>query len=187
MRNNSKNKKYRNLLLICLVLFQNVSLEKKITVQQPIHLFLDSVIRFVLRRSISEKIVKNSFPTNSWKKIIVEATAYNEEEVSCEKSIGHPYYGITASGSRVMEHKTIAASTNIPFGTVVFIPCRSHLPNRGLYRVEDRGGAIKKNRIDIYIKSKKECLRWGRRKIEIHIAPKHTKWEDICGSTKTSR
>lgn len=134
----------------------------------------------------TENLKKNHNSLEDWKKVIVEATAYNEEPVSCEKHIGHPYYGVTASGNSVMEHKTIAAPRSIPFGTIVFIPSRSHYTNRGFYRVEDRGGAIKEGRIDIYIKSTKECLRWGRRRIEVHIAPKHIKWEDIQSGRITS-
>jgi 3D (Asp-Asp-Asp) domain-containing protein len=112
---------------------------------------------------------QNPLETDQWEKRIVEATAYNEEKESCGKDSSHPEYGITASGTRVTENRTIAASHDLPFGTTVYIPSRSFYTNRGFYRVEDRGGAIKRGKIDIYIKSRKECYNWGRRKIEIYI------------------
>ena len=56
--------------------------------------------------------------------------------------------GITASGAKATEGVTIAADTSIlPFGTQVYI---AGIGNR---TVQDRGGAIKGNTIDVYVPS----------------------------------
>eukprot|EP00249_Psilotum_nudum_P006176 c19512_g1_i1 orf=335-688(+) len=60
---------------------------------------------------------------------------------------------------------TIAADTNFyPFGTRMFVP------GYGWGKVEDRGGAIKgPERIDLYYRSHKDALKWGRRKLQVLV------------------
>jgi 3D (Asp-Asp-Asp) domain-containing protein len=71
--------------------------------------------------------------------------------------------GITASGTKARPG-TIAADPSLyPFGTVMKIP------GYGYGRVEDRGGAIRGRHIDLYFKSRKEALRWGRQTKEVRI------------------
>ena len=54
---------------------------------------------------------------------------------------------------------TLAADTSVlPFGTIV------EVPGYGYGRVEDRGGAIKGNRLDLWFPSHSEAQRWGRQK-----------------------
>ncbi|HPB11371.1 MAG TPA: 3D domain-containing protein [Kiritimatiellia bacterium] len=66
--------------------------------------------------------------------------------------------GVTASGTRA-RHGTLAADTSVlPFGTVV------EVPGYGFGRVEDRGGAIKGNRLDLWFPSHGEAQQWGRQK-----------------------
>lgn len=59
--------------------------------------------------------------------------------------------GITASGAYVQEGVTIAADSSIPFGTQLMI-------DGHVYTVQDRGGAIRGNHIDIYVNSHQEAL-----------------------------
>ncbi|MGN0383947.1 MAG: 3D domain-containing protein [Eubacterium sp.] len=71
--------------------------------------------------------------------------------------------GITASGTKATPGRTIAADTSVlPFGTRVSI-------NGNTYVVEDRGGAISGNRIDIYFASHQEALNWGVRYCDVYI------------------
>lgn len=62
-------------------------------------------------------------------------------------------------------HGTIAADTGFyPFGTRMFIP------GYGWGEVEDRGSAIKgPKRIDLYHRSHKDALTWGRRKVGVLV------------------
>ncbi|HHX36719.1 MAG TPA: hypothetical protein GX717_01915 [Clostridiaceae bacterium] len=76
---------------------------------------------------------------------------------------GTGYIQKTASGTIPTAGKTIATDTNIiPFGTTVII-------NGHEYVAEDRGGAIKGNRIDIFFDSHEEALAFGRQKSEVFI------------------
>lgn len=70
----------------------------------------------------------------------------------------------TASGTVPTSNRTIAVDTNvIPFRTKVVI-------NGQVYVAEDRGGAIKGKRIDMFFMTHKEALRWGRRTMEVFLA-----------------
>ena len=58
---------------------------------------------------------------------------------------------------------TIAADTSrFPFGTKLKF-------NGNTYTVEDRGGAIRGNRIDLYFSSHSEALAWGVRYMEVLV------------------
>ena len=71
--------------------------------------------------------------------------------------------GMTASGRRARPG-TIAADTDLfPFGTVM------HVPGYGYGVVEDRGGAIRGRRIDLFFRRHQEALEWGRRTIEVRV------------------
>ena len=71
--------------------------------------------------------------------------------------------GRTASG-KVARKGTIAADTRrYPFGTIMYVD------GYGYGRVQDRGGAIKGERIDLFFSSHRQALRWGRKKVKVKI------------------
>ena len=99
------------------------------------------------------------------RKVKVQATAY----CSCSICCG-PYDGTsTADGSRPKPYYTVAASKLMPFGTMLYIPYFDSSPNNGVFEVEDRGGAIQNNRIDVYFATHQEALRFGRRSFYVYI------------------
>lgn len=75
---------------------------------------------------------------------------------SCEKCCGKSN-GITASGVKAKANHTIAAPSEFAFGTKLMI-------NGIEYTVEDRGGAIKDKRIDVYFDSHQEAINFGKQK-----------------------
>lgn len=100
---------------------------------------------------------------------IMRVTAYDLSYASCKKYPEHPQYGITASGVRVKEWHTIAAGPELPFNTKIFIPYFEDKPNKGIFTVEDRGSAITKNCLDIYMESGAACGEFGAKQLEIYI------------------
>lgn len=96
--------------------------------------------------------------------LFVEATAYTAGYESTGKKPNHPAYGITASGAKVKENRTIACPPSYPFGTEIYIPYF-----KNVFTCEDRGGAIKDGKIDIYMKNLNDAIEFGRRKLEIRI------------------
>jgi len=77
--------------------------------------------------------------------------------------------GITSSGAIAKEWYTIAAGKGYPIGTVIYIPALANKPNGGWFVVEDRGGAISNNKIDIYMGSHSAALIYGRRTLECYV------------------
>lgn len=105
----------------------------------------------------------------------MRATAYTAGYESTGKKPGDRYYGITASGKKVQPYHTIAAPKSIPFGTRVYIPelvefwKKRGVSISGIFVVEDRGGAIKGNRIDIYMEDESTTKVWGVRYVTVYI------------------
>ncbi len=77
--------------------------------------------------------------------------------------------GVTSSGAIAKEWYTIAAGKSYPIGTVIYIPALADKPNGGWFVVEDRGGAISDNKIDIYMGSHSQAIIFGRRNLECYI------------------
>lgn len=85
-------------------------------------------------------------------------TAYCSCEACCGESTG-----ITASGEKAIEGITIAADTKLlPFGTEI-------ISDGHVYKVQDTGGAIKGNRIDLYFNNHQDALNFGVQYKKVYI------------------
>ncbi len=71
--------------------------------------------------------------------------------------------GVTASGTKA-GGGTIAADVSLyPFKTVMYVP------GYGYGRVEDCGGGVKGNHIDIYFHSHSQAVKWGKQTKTVKI------------------
>lgn len=91
-------------------------------------------------------------------KFAINASAYTAAADECGKSDG-----ITASGLKVAQKRTLACPPSFPFGAKIAIE------GMGEFRCEDRGGAIKGNKVDIYMETKKEAFAFGRRNLVAEV------------------
>lgn len=94
----------------------------------------------------------------------MNTSAYCSCATCCGKS-----NGITSSGAPAKEWYTVAAGAGLPIGTVIYIPALADKPNGGWFVVEDRGGAISNNKIDIYMSSHASAIQFGRKNLECYI------------------
>ncbi|MGM0750833.1 MAG: 3D domain-containing protein [Bacillota bacterium] len=96
---------------------------------------------------------------NVVKEVNVTATAYT---AYCEGCIG-----ITKTGVDLIENpdaRVIAVDPSvIPLGSKVYVE------GYGYARAEDTGGAIKGNRIDIYMEKEKDALKYGVQDVKVKI------------------
>ncbi|QQR77370.1 MAG: 3D domain-containing protein [Candidatus Moraniibacteriota bacterium] len=129
----------------------------------------------ILEQSIAEETATSNDPRDhsliSWKakqahlwnalpdgKFTINASAYTAAADECGKSDG-----ITASGVKVQENRTLACPPSYPFGAKVAIE------GYGIYTCEDRGGAIKNNHFDIYMETKTQAFAFGRKNLTAEI------------------
>jgi 3D (Asp-Asp-Asp) domain-containing protein len=90
-------------------------------------------------------------------------TAYCCCKICCGKEPEHPAYGITASGKRATEGRTIAVDPSIiPLGTTVYL-------NGNPYIAEDTGSAIKGKKIDLFINDHQRAKVFGVQEMEVKI------------------
>ena len=69
--------------------------------------------------------------------------------------------GITASGALAKSNHTIAADSRFKFGTQLVIYGQ-------VYTVEDRGGAIQGNHIDVFFNTHAEALQFGKKYADVY-------------------
>lgn len=97
----------------------------------------------------------------NWNRMTVEATGYS----LISDELGSDGTPSTATGTYPTAGRTIAVDPRvIPYGTRVYIPAFG-----GVFIAEDTGGAIKGNKIDIYMNHGDQARQWGRQKIEIFV------------------
>lgn len=140
---------YMFLSLFCILCFWALTKQNKMQTEQ------------MIQEHFETKIIK------TWNQIYTKQMTISGYAPLDPKAVkGMCYSGdpkVTASGRTTQPGITVAASRNIPFGTLVFIP------TLGWRVVEDRGGSIKGNRLDVCFKTRKEALDWGMQKHQVHF------------------
>ncbi len=129
--------------------------EKVIT--EPVNKIVQ-VNKVTSRSGITTRAAAATAATTTSGTQVYKITAY----CSCAKCCGKAT-GRTAMGTKATAGRTVAASGKFAFGTKLNI-------NGHVYTVEDRGGAINGNKIDIYVNSHAEALAWGVRYLPVSVA-----------------
>jgi 3D (Asp-Asp-Asp) domain-containing protein len=119
-----------------------------------------------------EETVKESTPkpTEEWVTIIMDVSAYCPCAKCCEQWADIPVSSgkrKTASGHTIhIEDKFVAAPRNYPFGTEMVI---EGYAGGKVVKVEDVGGAIKGNKLDLFFATHGTALIWGRRDVPVRV------------------
>ncbi len=96
-----------------------------------------------------------------YKSDTVRATAYTHTDEGCDY--------VTYTGTRVRRGTVAVDPRFIPYGTRMFIVSNDGAYIYGLAVAEDCGGAIKRDRIDLYFPTYQECMEFGRRSCTIYF------------------
>ena len=110
-------------------------------------------------RTFSKLKERASLASSAVKEITVTSTAYT---ASCEGCSGTTRMGVDLK--KYDDAKLIAVDPNvIPLGSIV------EVEGYGQAIAADTGGAIKGNRIDVFIASEADALTWGRKQVNVKI------------------
>lgn len=116
------------------------------------------VLRITPKKSSKKEVEK----TETYKELIVRATAYTANCKNCS--------GITATGLNLKKNpnlKVLSVDPKvIPLGSKVFVE------GYGYAIAGDTGGSVKGNKIDVFVPSKKQAINWGVKKVKIKVYPK---------------
>lgn len=128
-----------------------VSVGQKITVyidgaKQPVWYKLKGSDGYVAANYLSDKPKETADSSEGVLLGTYRITYYCSCAICCGR-VSHT----TASGAPTVEGVTVAADPSIPFGTKLKI-------NGHVYTVQDRGGAIRGNHIDVYVSSHSKAL-----------------------------
>jgi 3D (Asp-Asp-Asp) domain-containing protein len=98
--------------------------------------------------------------------VSVENKTINTSGSVAYSATAYSLRGRTASGSGVRRGIIAADPRVLPLGTRVYLTAGQY---SGTYVVADTGGAIKGRKIDIWMASHSEAIRFGRRKVSIKV------------------
>lgn len=129
-------------------------------ITEPVNKIVQISKNVTSRSSTTDRTTTANTATTSEKTVatkVYKITAY----CSCSKCCGKSN-GLTAMGTKATAGRTVAASSQFAFGTQLNI-------NGHTYTVEDRGGSVSGNKIDIYVNSHAEALAWGVRYLPVSI------------------
>lgn len=138
------------------------SLEEEIVFKQPV----DKIIE-VGTKEYTVATSRGGFRFDAEMDMV--ATAYDLSYESCGKYPGDPYYGITASGTKAVPGTVAVDPSVIPLGTKLYIASTDGSPDYGFATALDTGGAIKGNRIDLFMESNSDANNFGIRQVKVYI------------------
>lgn len=157
------------------IIIQSKLLSAKFYIEDDEHVFDNGVHTMHLVLSYENSMDEHSGDSNANEEVSyeetvtgdlvkMECTGYCPCVICCGKTDG-----ITASGKVATPNHTVAAAAKYKFGTKMYIPYFKDAPNGGNFVVEDRGGAIQGNKIDIFFQTHQEALNFGRRTLDVYV------------------
>ncbi|HZK57603.1 MAG TPA: ubiquitin-like domain-containing protein [Clostridia bacterium] len=103
------------------------------------------------------------------KVLTMTATAYDLSFQSTGRKPGDKYYGVTASGTKIRPGVAAVDPKVIPLGTKLYIESTDKTQDYGYATAEDKGSAIKGNKIDLFIENAQDVKKFGRRTVKVYI------------------
>jgi len=123
----------------------------------------------------AEKVTEKMEPKSvelveKWETVTMNVSAYCSCEKCCEQWAAIPVSSgkrTTASGHIIkIGDRFVAAPRSYPFGTAMII---EGYANGKIVKVEDVGGAIKGNKLDLYFDQHQDALNWGRKNVDVKV------------------
>lgn len=139
------------------------SLEEEIIYKEPV----EQIIEVGTREYLT--IASRGLNIRYEKEMDMIATAYDLSYESTGKYPDDPYYGITASGAKAQPGTVAVDPRVIPLGTKLYVASLDGSPDYGYAVALDTGGAIKGNKIDLFMENGEDVYQFGRRQVKVYI------------------
>ena len=140
------------------VKYQNeVEIEKTVISEVVITEPVDKIVQVQKVQTSRSSTLPRTSSSSTTGGTTYKITAYCPCSKCCGKATGR-----TASGTKATAGRTVAASSKFAFGTKLNI-------GGHIYTVEDRGGAVNGNKIDIFVNTHAEALQWGVRYMTVSV------------------
>ncbi len=148
------------------VKYQNdVEIERTVISETVITEAVDKIVQVQEKQTTTSRSSTTRTSTTSTTSSTSSSTSGTTYKVTaycpCSKCCGKTS-GITASGTTATAGRTVAASSQFAFGTKLNIGGQ-------IYTVEDRGGSISGNRIDVFVSTHAEALAWGVKYLTVTV------------------
>jgi len=116
------------------------------------------------RSSSSSKSKSGSSSSSGSKSGSGTIKGYEYKEVKVMEATAYTYTGRKTATGRTTKRGIVAVDPRvIPLGT------RLYIEGYGFGEAQDVGGGVKGNKIDLFMETRAECLRWGRRPVKVYI------------------
>ena len=132
---------------------------------------ISEAISQIVEKGTRDKVVTSRGTTTYKSVMTMNASAYDLSYQSTGKRPGDKYYGITASGTKARPGVVAVDPRVIPLGTKLYIESTDGTKDYGFAIAEDKGGAIKGNKIDLFFETASEVKNFGRRNVKVFILP----------------
>lgn len=142
------------------VVYENGKLVNETLIQEQV---IKEPVNKVIETGTKDYFISSRGKTSFKSSFVMTASAYDLSFESCGKRPGDKYYGITASGTKARPGVVAVDPSVIPLGTKLYIK------GYGFAIAEDTGGAIKGNRIDLFMENRKNALDYGMQKVKVYI------------------
>ena len=140
------------------VKYQNdVEIEKSVISEVVVEEPVNKIVQVQKKTTSRSSTLPRASSASTTGGTVYKITAYCPCSKCCGKSTGR-----TASGTTATAGRTVAASSKFAFGTKLNI-------GGHVYTVEDRGGAVNGNKIDIFVNTHAEALQWGVRYLSVSV------------------
>ena len=140
------------------VKYQNdVEIEKSVISEVVVEEPVNKIVQVQKKTTSRSSTLPRASSASTTGGTVYKITAYCPCSKCCGKTNGR-----TASGTTATAGRTVAASSKFAFGTKLNI-------GGHVYTVEDRGGAINGNKIDIFVNTHAEALQWGVRYLSVSV------------------
>lgn len=120
--------------------------------------------RELMKKELTKEPITEVIAIGSKKVVQRAGKTLDYKEVLTLKSTAYTHTGNRTATGTIPKRGTVAVDSKlIPLGT------RLYVDGYGFAVAEDRGGSIKGHRIDLFMETEKEALKWGTRPVRVYI------------------